>query len=229
MILATTPGMKRVLIVDDELLILYALSKALRSERTEVKPVLTGEAAISEISSCFYNVCFLDINLRGCNGLDVMRKIREMSRETRVVMMTGDQVDRDTAESIRGEAYDFITKPFDLLQVRRVAGMALDGNSNLHNERESESDGFTREIRRFKRTSFTKKVTYTVNSEESKPTIKADIVDVSEGGMCILTEYPHTVGHTLLFQDDAGCYAGEVRWVRGENDRFRVGIQFVRN
>jgi DNA-binding NtrC family response regulator len=117
---------KRILVVDDEPLLLQGLGKALETDRAEVKMVQTGEMALKEIVSSSYNLCFLDVFLPDMDGLEVMKKIKEMSPKTGVIIMTAGVVDEDMKKTIEKNAYMFIPKPFDLLQVRMVAKRALE-------------------------------------------------------------------------------------------------------
>lgn len=117
---------KRILVVDDEPLLLQGLGKALETDRAEVKMVQTGEMALKEIVSSSYNLCFLDVFLPDMDGLEVMKRIKEMSPNTGVIIMTAGVVDEDMKKTIEKNAYMFITKPFDLLQVRMVAKRALE-------------------------------------------------------------------------------------------------------
>lgn len=116
--------MKRILIVDDEPLVLYGLSKTLH-DLAEVKTVLTGEEAILEFRSRFYDLCFLDIYLPDMNGLDVMRHIIEISPKTKVAIMTASHVDDNLKREIEAEADYFIAKPFRVSQIKMIAKRAL--------------------------------------------------------------------------------------------------------
>lgn len=113
--------MKRILIVDDESLLLQGLGKALRNDATEVITVETGEAALKEVASSEFQLCFLDVFLPGMNGTEVLKKIASLSPKTKVIMMTAGSINNAMKETIEKIAYMFITKPFDLLQVKMLA------------------------------------------------------------------------------------------------------------
>jgi CheY-like chemotaxis protein len=117
--------MKRILIVDDEQLILYGLSKTLHG-LAEVRTVATGREALLEVRSSFYDLCFLDIYLPDINGLVVMKKIKEISSETKVVIMTASQVNDHIKRAIEARADFFIAKPFKLPQIKVIAERALE-------------------------------------------------------------------------------------------------------
>jgi len=118
--------MKRILIVDDEPLVLYGLSKTVH-DLAEVKTVTTGEEAILELRSFFYDLCFLDIHLPDMNGLDVMKKVKEISPETKIIIMTASHVNDDMKRAIAAGADYFLAKPFKLPQIKMIAKRALEG------------------------------------------------------------------------------------------------------
>lgn len=118
--------MKKILVVDDERLLLQVLGRVLRSSTTEVIEVATGEAALAEISSSPFHLCFLDVFLPDMNGTDVLKEIRAISPRTNVVMMTAGSINNAIQETIEKNAHMFITKPFDLLQVKMLARKVIE-------------------------------------------------------------------------------------------------------
>jgi DNA-binding NtrC family response regulator len=112
--------MKRILIVDDEAFLLQGLGRALQNMGTDVRIVETGAAALSEIASSAYQLCFLDLFLPDLNGTKVLERIKEISPQTKVVIMTAGVVNNEMKDSIENSAYMFITKPFELLQVKMI-------------------------------------------------------------------------------------------------------------
>jgi len=110
----------RVLIVDDEPLILCCLSRFLEKSAV-VKTVATAEEAIDEIRAQHYDLCFLDSTLPGMTGLDAMKIIKELSPNTKVAIMTGALLDEAMKEQVEDFAYTFIEKPFSLSDIEEVA------------------------------------------------------------------------------------------------------------
>jgi len=113
--------MKKILVVDDEQLLLLGLEKALQTDATEVTTAETGEEALREVASSPCHLCFLDVFLPDMNGTEVLKKIMAISPKTKVIMMTAGIISNATKDLIEKNAYLFITKPFDLLQVRMLA------------------------------------------------------------------------------------------------------------
>jgi DNA-binding NtrC family response regulator len=124
--------MKRILVVDDEQLLLQGFEKALQTDVTEVTTVGTGEAALSEIASSHYHLCFLDVFLPDMNGTELLREISEISPMTKVIIMTAGIISDAMTKTIEKYAHMFITKPFDLLQVKMlVKGIIEEPESKL--------------------------------------------------------------------------------------------------
>ncbi len=121
--------MKRILIVDDEPLILYGIAKTLHG-LAEVRTVTTGDGALSEVRAFFYDLCFLDIYLPDMNGLDVMKRVKEISPETRIAIMTASHVNENMKRAIKAEADYFVAKPFKLPKIKMIAKRALEGRGN---------------------------------------------------------------------------------------------------
>ncbi len=113
--------MKKILVVDDEQLLLQGFGKALQSDATEVTTVETGEAALSKIASSHFHLCFLDVFLPDMDGTEVLKRIKATSPKTKIIMMTAGIINDAMTKTIEKNAYMFITKPFDLLQVKMLA------------------------------------------------------------------------------------------------------------
>ena len=122
---------KKVLIVDDEDLILYSLSRALRKEKRQVNTVATGRDALRQIGHQCYDLCILDIGLPDMTGVEVMQAAKIIAPATTIIMMTADEVNDDMRKTIQEQACLFFTKPFELSQVRSLV------NTVLHDEEHS--------------------------------------------------------------------------------------------
>ena len=119
-------AMKKILIVDDDVLFLEGLEKVLQTASTEVKAVETGNGALQEIESSQYHLCFLDLFLPDLNGVEVLNRIKKTSPQTKVIAMTAGVVTSNMQEIIEKDAYMFITKPLDLLQIRMLTRRILE-------------------------------------------------------------------------------------------------------
>ncbi len=127
-------SMKKIMIVDDEYLIRYSLATVFRDPGTEVVAVADGKAALEAIQHGPVDLCFLDLQLPGMNGLEIMRKFREISPWTRIVIITGSVLTNAMMQSIRDNAHCLIAKPFDLEQVKTIAHRMLEKDAPLYHE-----------------------------------------------------------------------------------------------
>lgn len=108
----------RVLVVDDEAAIQYAISKSLQKLGYAVDSAGTGEDALAFLKTQEYDVVLTDIRMPGISGVELLAQVREMYPDTSVVMMTG-YADLDAAvESLRLGATDYLRKPSSNKDIR---------------------------------------------------------------------------------------------------------------
>ena len=119
-------AMKKILIVDDDDLFLKGLERVLQTASTEVNTVETGNGALQEIEASHYHLCLLDLFLPDLNGVEVLKRIKERSPQTKVIAMTAGVVTSNMQEIIEKDAYMFIAKPLDLLQIRMLIRRTLE-------------------------------------------------------------------------------------------------------
>jgi DNA-binding NtrC family response regulator len=106
--------MTKILLVDDENLILFALSRKLNYGDNDVTAVTNGKDALREIQNGSYDICFLDVQLPDANGLDLMKIIRDLSPSTSIIIMTAGILNDAQQRSLRDHGCHFFPKPFDL-------------------------------------------------------------------------------------------------------------------
>ncbi|HIU75317.1 MAG TPA: response regulator transcription factor [Candidatus Pelethocola excrementipullorum] len=108
---------KRVLVVDDEKLIVKGIRFSLEQEGMEVSCAYDGEEALNMAKENEYDIILLDIMLPKMNGLEVCQQIREFS-SVPIVMLTAKGEDMDKILGLEYGADDYITKPFNILEVK---------------------------------------------------------------------------------------------------------------
>ncbi len=117
---------KKVLVVDDEKLIRWSLGKALREWGYEPISAATKKEAIAMFDAEEPIVTFLDINLPDGSGIDVLRDIKRKNPEAIAVMITANVLVDDTIAALRAGAYDFISKPINLDEIRVTIRNAIE-------------------------------------------------------------------------------------------------------
>lgn len=108
---------KRVLVVDDEKLIVKGIRFSLEQDGMEVDCAYDGEEALALAKSNAYDMILLDIMLPKMDGFEVCQAIREFS-DMPVVMLTAKGDDMDKILGLEYGADDYITKPFNILEVK---------------------------------------------------------------------------------------------------------------
>lgn len=108
---------KKVLVVDDEKLIVKGLRFSLEQDDMEVDCAYDGEEALEMAKNKKYDIILLDIMLPKLTGLEVCQQIREFS-DVPVIMLTAKGEDMDKILGLEYGADDYITKPFNILEVK---------------------------------------------------------------------------------------------------------------
>ena len=108
---------KRVLVVDDEKLIVKGIRFSLEQEGMEVDCAYDGEEALEKAKTGDYDMILLDIMLPKLTGLEVCQQIREFS-SVPIIMLTAKGEDMDKILGLEYGADDYITKPFNILEVK---------------------------------------------------------------------------------------------------------------
>lgn len=109
--------MKKVLVVDDEKLIVKGIKFSLEQDDMEVSCAYDGEQALEMIKNNEYDIVLLDIMLPGLTGLEVCQQVREFSNVP-IIMLTAKGDDMDKILGLEYGADDYITKPFNILEVK---------------------------------------------------------------------------------------------------------------
>ncbi len=133
----------RVLVVDDEPGMRDFLEIMLRKDGYEVDTASDGAEAIDRIEQKMFDLAVVDIQMPIMNGIDVLQKINEKSPETTVIMITAYASHETAIEAMKLGAYDYITKPFKIDEIKLVIKKSLEKkrlereNSRLKKELET--------------------------------------------------------------------------------------------
>ena len=109
--------MSKVLIVDDEKLIVKGLRFSLEQDELEVECAYDGAEALELVKNNTYDIILLDLMLPKIEGYEVCRLIREFS-DVPIIMLTAKADDADKIQGLECGADDYITKPFNVLEVK---------------------------------------------------------------------------------------------------------------
>lgn len=117
--------MASILVVDDEPSIREFLQIMLKREGYEVSCVANGREAINLFKKQKYDVVLADIRMPKVDGFEVLTRIKEISPDTSVIMITAYASFESAVKSMKEGAYDYMTKPFNVDEVKMTVKNAL--------------------------------------------------------------------------------------------------------
>ena len=117
--------MEKVLIVDDDADIRRAFHRNLEREGLEIVDAASGTDAIKQVAVHRPDLVVMDIRMGGTNGLETLRKLRELDTKLLVVMMTAYGTTQTAIEAMKLGAFDYVLKPLDVPKLRTLIEAAL--------------------------------------------------------------------------------------------------------
>ncbi len=115
----------RVLVVDDDPEIGTLFRRVLGNRSQTVTVARDGYEALERVNQEKYDLVFLDVKLPGMDGVETLEKIKNISPDSIVVMMSGYSVEEEIKKAIDMGAQDFLTKPFeDMDQIMTIEEVA---------------------------------------------------------------------------------------------------------
>ena len=108
------------LIVDDHVGMRTTLQDILEDEGYQVSSASSGDEAIEICQDMNFDIILMDVRMPGINGVDAFRKIKTISKDTRVIMMSAYSIDEMKLEALKEGAIAFLQKPLDISQVLKL-------------------------------------------------------------------------------------------------------------
>lgn len=115
-----------ILIADDEELLRRVLADTLSEEGYSVEIVDSGSRAWERLHHKSFDLAFFDIRMPDPSGLELLLRAREAQLLTPIIIMTGQTTMENAVEAMKRGAFDYLTKPFDLDEVKSLAARALE-------------------------------------------------------------------------------------------------------
>lgn len=128
----------RVLVVDDEKLIVKGIKFSLEQDGMEVDTAYDGEEALNKVKENEYDIVLLDLMLPKLNGYETCQQIREFS-DIPIIMLTAKGADMDKILGLEYGADDYITKPFNILEVKARIKAIIRRNTKSSIKRDDEN------------------------------------------------------------------------------------------
>jgi CheY-like chemotaxis protein len=118
---------KRILVVDDDEMVLMALNELLKPEGYEIHAISSGKEALKKIEENTYDLLMLDIIMPEMDGLELCKRIRQKEgyREVPIVFLTAKSRDADRASGLDAGANLFLSKPISPEKLLAVIAKTL--------------------------------------------------------------------------------------------------------
>lgn len=136
-------GRGDVLVLDDEAIVCERLREHLEKHDFHVETFTDSQAALDRLAAKRFDVVVTDLKMKGPDGLDVMHFVRRQAQGTQVIIITGYGSIEAAREAEFSGAYDFISKPFQMEDLRRLIAKAAARGRKLGRgaERERRQEG----------------------------------------------------------------------------------------
>lgn len=130
-----TNEMTHVLVVDDETAIRYSVSKTLQRVGYQVQEAASGEDALDMMKRQTFEVVLTDIRMPGLDGVELVRRIKDIDADTIVVLMTAYPSLGTAVEALRLGAHDYLIKPSSSQDIRQCVARGVERARNLKRRR----------------------------------------------------------------------------------------------
>ena len=104
----------KVLLVDDEVEFVETLSMRLETRGFRVDVAQNGEAAVERVRAQPFDAILLDLAMPGMDGLDTLKRLRELNPDSQVILLTGQATVQKATEAMRLGALDLLEKPVSI-------------------------------------------------------------------------------------------------------------------
>jgi DNA-binding NtrC family response regulator len=126
----------RILIADDDEVSCQLFAETLEAEGFHVDQITSGDAALSRLRAESYDLLIIDVRMPGISGLDVTRVVHESHPALPIIVMTAFGSIETAVEAIHEGAFDFISKPMNLAELKKIVSRALSQRSlRRHSEK----------------------------------------------------------------------------------------------
>ena len=117
--------MNKLLLIDDETDVQYSFQRIFDSPEIELTTASSGEEALRLVPKVKPDLVIMDVRMGGMNGLETLRRIRQLDSKLLVILMTAYGTTQTAIEAMKLGAYDYLLKPFDVPKLKELVNNAL--------------------------------------------------------------------------------------------------------
>lgn len=118
--------MSKILVVDDELSMREFLEILLQKEGHQIESAASGKEGLERIESEKFDLIICDIMMPRISGMEILKRARDLDKNAMVIMITAYASPENAVEAMKIGAYDYITKPFQVDEIKLVVNKALE-------------------------------------------------------------------------------------------------------
>ncbi len=123
--------MEKLLLIDDEVDVQYSFRRIFDSPDLELHTASSGEEGLRLIPQVRPDLVITDIRMAGINGLETLRRIRQLDPKLPVILMTAYGTTQTAIEAMKLGAFDYLLKPFDVPRLKQLVGDALKASRDM--------------------------------------------------------------------------------------------------
>jgi DNA-binding NtrC family response regulator len=120
-----TEPMARILVVDDDPSMVQVISELCRESGHETVAFNSGTRALTNLADQTVHLVITDMRMEGCGGMDVLKACKRVKPDVPVIMVTGDRGVEQGVQALKAGAFDYVTKPFKVEDLRGSISRAL--------------------------------------------------------------------------------------------------------
>ena len=123
--------MEKILLIDDEADVQYSFRRIFGSPEITLATASSGEEGLQLIPRVQPDLVIMDVRMGGMNGLETLRRLREIDTKLPVIMMTAYGTTQTAIEAMKLGAFDYLLKPFDIPKLKQIVADALKASRDM--------------------------------------------------------------------------------------------------
>jgi CheY-like chemotaxis protein len=227
---------QKILVVDDDMLILLALERAYRNRHLDITTAASADHALSLLNSTRFDLFVVDLDLDNRSGFQLLQTLDERFPYIPIILntaadITSNELSQEITRIRKKGVWHLLEKPFSLDLLNGMIEKFLDQQDNRLTLNLNQSHTHGEEQRSYRRKAHIMPTNLSFDAicagELIRETVKVILTDVSDCGVGLLTNRPLEKSQVVRFDDALGQKCGVVAWSMVVSDlTCRAGVQF---